>query len=199
MRHNRLGGFYNRDMRRCPAAALVALAIAAPALAQSPLPFPGATAPPAEAPRPIRPAIAQAPAPQAPASPAPPAVQVGPNGPAASAVVFPIYPESRFLASYDAGKGQRYYLYGTTKPYAEVVAFYQKELRDRGDEVFAAPPTHMFQDKFRPETMAFPPGVTVKDWTYQSKGYPNPKAGAQPERFPTVVMIVPRLPGSDGR
>jgi len=36
--------------------------------------------------------------------------------------------------------------------------------------------------------------VTVKDWTYQSKGYPNPHVGAQPERFATIVMIVPRLP-----
>jgi hypothetical protein len=42
--------------------------------------------------------------------------------------------------------------------------------------------------------MAFPPGVTVKDWTYQSRGYPNPRLGAQPERFPTVLMIVPPPP-----
>jgi hypothetical protein len=181
-------------MRRRLAAALFALAIASPSLAQTPRPFPGAAAPPAEAPAPARAAAAQ--------SPARPAVAPGPsgpNGPAASTVVFPIYPESQFLGSYDAGKGQRYYLYGTTKPYAEVVAFYQKELKDRGDEVFEQPATHMFQDKFRPETMAFPPGVTVKDWTFQSKGYRNPRLGAQPERFPTVVMIVPRLPGNDGR
>jgi hypothetical protein len=125
-----------------------------------------------------------------------PVVPAGPsagNGPAAATVVFPIFPGSEFLGSYDAGKGQRYYLYGTAKPYLDVVAFYRAQLKDRGDEVFAEPPTHMFQDKFRPETMAFPPGVTVKDWTYQSKGYPNPHVGAQPERFPTIVMIVPRL------
>ena len=65
---------------------------------------------------------------------------------------------------------------------------------DRLDTSSPSPPTHMFQQRFREETMAFPPGVTVKDWTYQSTGYPNPKAGAQPERFPTVVMIVPPPP-----
>ena len=40
--------------------------------------------------------------------------------------------------------------------------------------------------RFREETMAFPPGVTIKDWTSGgSPGYPNPKPGAQPARFPT--------------
>ena len=43
--------------------------------------------------------------------------------------------------------------------------------------------------------MAFPPGVTVKDWTWGgSQGYPNPKLGAQPQRFPTIIMIVPPPP-----
>jgi len=125
-----------------------------------------------------------------------PAGGSGGNGPAAATVVFPIFPSSKFLGSYDAGKGQRYYLYGTTIAYADVVAFYRNELKDRGDEVFAEPPTHMFSQKFKEDAMAFPPGVTVKDWTYQSKGYPNPKIGAQPERFPTVVMIVPPPPGT---
>ena len=111
-----------------------------------------------------------------------PAGGPGRNGPAAATVVFPIFPGSQFLGSYNAGKGQRYYLYGTTTPYLEVVAYYRTQLKDRGDEVFAEPPTHMFQDKFRPETMAFPPGVTVKDWTYQSKGLSESRqAGAQPD------------------
>jgi len=185
-------------MRSRLSAALLAWAIAAPSLAQAPLPFPGATAPPGEAVRPPR-AVAQ-PAPVAivPAGQAPvvPAGASGGNGPAAATVVFPIIPDSQFLGSYNAGKGQRYYLYGTTKPYLDVVAYYRTQLKDRGEEVFAEPATHMFQDKFRPEAMAFPPGVTVKDWTYQSKGYPNPLVGGKPERFPTIVMIVPRLPST---
>jgi hypothetical protein len=71
-------------------------------------------------------------------------------------------------------------------------------LKDRGDEVFNQPPTHMFQiGRFREETMAFPPGVTVKDWTWGgSQGYPNPKLGAQPARYPSVIMIVPAPPAA---
>jgi hypothetical protein len=59
--------------------------------------------------------------------------------------------------------------------------------------VFDEPPTHMFEvGRFRAETMAFPPGVTIKDWTWGgSKGYPNPKPGGVPERYPTIIMIVP--------
>jgi hypothetical protein len=50
---------------------------------------------------------------------------------------------------------------------------------------------------YRDETMAFPPSVTVKDWTSGgSPGYPNPKPGAQPSRFPTIIMIVPAPPGT---
>jgi len=67
--------------------------------------------------------------------------------------------------------------------------------------VFKDPPTHMFTGgtlaRYREETMAFPPSVTIKDWTGGgSPGYPNPKLGAQPQRFPSVIMIVPPPPGT---
>ena len=64
--------------------------------------------------------------------------------------------------------------------------------------MFQDPPTHMFEiGKFSDETMAFPPGVTIKDFTAGgSPGYPNPKAGAQPARFPSIIMIVPSPPGT---
>jgi hypothetical protein len=67
------------------------------------------------------------------------------------------------------------------------------QLDERGSLVFKDPPTHMFEiGRFREETMAFPPGVTVKDWTSGgSKGYLNPRPTGQPQRFPTIVMIVP--------
>src|ERR671910_490085 len=76
---------------------------------------------------------------------------------------------------------------------AEVVAFYKTVLRQRGFFVFETPPTHSFEvGRFRAETMNYPPGVTVKDFTSSgSPGYPNPRPGAQPARFPTVVQIVP--------
>jgi hypothetical protein len=43
--------------------------------------------------------------------------------------------------------------------------------------------------RFREETMAFPPGVTVKD--YSPDGYLNPKRGGEPARFRTIIQIVP--------
>lgn len=78
------------------------------------------------------------------------------------------------------------------------MAFYRAQLNNKGDEVFSQPPLHMFQiGRFREETMAFPPGVTVKDWTWGgSQGYPNPKLGAEPARYPSVIMIVPAPPAT---
>ena len=66
-------------------------------------------------------------------------------------------------------------------------------LKNKGDELFEAPPTHFFETgRFRDETMAFAPSVTIKDYTYGgSAGYPNPRKGASPERFPTLIQIVP--------
>jgi hypothetical protein len=130
----------------------------------------------------------------APRPAAPAAATTG--APDAATLVFPLYPTAQYLASYDAGRGQRYYLFGATAPYSELVTYYRAQLKDKGDEVFSQPPTYMFQvGRFRDETMALPPGVTVKDWTWGgSKGYPNPKLGAQPERFPTIIMIVPPPP-----
>jgi hypothetical protein len=134
---------------------------------------------------------------------APPASTAGtrradPNAPSAATLGFPVYPSAQFIASYDAGRGQRYYLFGTTANYAELVAYYRTELKDKGDEVYKEPPTYMFSiGRFREETMAFPPGVTLKDWTWGgSQGYPNPKLGAQPARFPSVIMIVPAPPAT---
>lgn len=106
-----------------------------------------------------------------------------------------IYPGAQFLASYDAGRGQRYFLFGTTASFVEVVTFYRNVLRQKGDLLFDAPATHQFEiGRFREETMAFPPSVTVKEFQSQiSQGYPNPRPNTQPERFPTVVQIVPAI------
>ena len=108
----------------------------------------------------------------------------------------PIYPSAVFLTSYDAGRGQRYYIFGATASFTELVSYYRTVLRERGTFVFDEPPTHMFEvGRFRDETMAFPPGVTIKDYTWAgSKGYPNPRRPATPERFPTLIMIVPAPP-----
>jgi hypothetical protein len=105
----------------------------------------------------------------------------------------PVYPGAQFLASYDAGKGQRFYLFGTNASFAEIVAYYRTLLKQRGELVFDAPATHMFDiGRFREQTMAFPPSVTVKDYTWNgSPGYLNPDPGKGPQRFRTVIQIVP--------
>ena len=98
-----------------------------------------------------------------------------------------------YLTSYDAGRGQRFYIFGATVPYAELVGYYKTVLKTKGDELFDAPPTHQFEiARFRDESMAFAPSVTIKDYTYGgSAGYPHPKPGLNPDRFPTIIQIVP--------
>ena len=175
-------------MTRIGLALLGSLALAAAVSAQppTPQPFPGAGQPPRGTPPP-RPAAA-APAPE---------VQKDSSVPSEASLGLPIYPAAEFIASYDAGRGQRYYIFGTTATFPEAVAYYRLQLKTKGDVVFVEPATHMFEvGRFRQETMAFPPGVTIKDYTWGgSQGYPNPKRGATPERFPTIVMIVPAPPG----
>lgn len=104
-----------------------------------------------------------------------------------------VYPGAVFLTSYDAGRGQRYYLYGSTGSFAEMVAYYRTLLKQRGTSVFEQPATHIFEiGRYNEDTMAFPPSVTVKDYTWGSAGgYLNPTPGMQPERFPTIIQIVP--------
>ena len=191
------------------AAAVVLSVWAAAAAGQTPQPFPrtGESRPPAPAtpaaprqvvgtqqPQPTAPATGQGAAQVSP--PAAPPAQAGsidPNAPRPDEVVFPVYPAAQFLASFDAGRGQRYFLYGTTAGFAEIIAYYRTQLNDKGDLVFKEPPTHVFEvGRYREESMAFPPGVTVKDWMWGgSQGYPNPKPAGQPARYPTVIMIVP--------
>jgi hypothetical protein len=103
------------------------------------------------------------------------------------------HPAMRYLESYDAGGGQRFYLFGADVPFAEVVSFYQKLLKVKGELVFDQPATHMFDiGRFQEATMAFPPSITVKDYTWGGmRGYANPKPNAQPESFKTIVQIVP--------
>ncbi len=170
-------------------AGMIAIAmLVAAALAQQsaggPPPFPR----PAQAPRPGAPPTVQ---------PAPPPTVVAPTsadrGPTEAQLGVPIYPGAQFLTSYDAGRNQRFYLFGSTAPFVDLVAFYRTVLKQRGDLVFDAPATHQFDvGRFREETMAFPPGVTIKDFQSQiSQGYPNPRLGGVPARFPTIIQIVP--------
>ena len=127
----------------------------------------------------------------------PPAPRSNPGQPEAApteaTLGVPIYPGAQFLASYDAGRGQRYYIFGTAAGFLDLVAYYRTVLKQKGELVFDLPATHEFDvGKFREEAMAFPPGVTIKDYQSDvSAGYPNPRRGGQPERFPTLIQIVP--------
>jgi hypothetical protein len=200
----------------------VALVAAAPALAQSrpqtpPPPPPGVNpqpvgrgGPPATVPGGAT--TTQAPRPQSPpatpdttrktpatptTTPAPVSVPVVPTekAPTEAELGVPVYPGATFLRSFDAGQGQRYYLFGSTASFVEVVKYYRTQLKDGGDLVYDVPPVHMFEvGRFKEETMAFPPGVTVKDYTWGgAKGYLNTTPGANPSRFPSVIQIVPVL------
>ena len=104
----------------------------------------------------------------------------------------PIYPTSVYLTSYDAGRGQRYYLFGTSASFEAMVRYYSTVLDENGDKVFEAPAIHTFEvGRFRERTMAFPPGVTIKDFTWNDLGgYLNPAPDAGDERFRTVIQIV---------
>jgi hypothetical protein len=156
-----------------------------------PKPFPGAPAPP----RPAQPAP-QEPAKPAPATTPPPASTPPPAAKPAQPDVnlgVTLYPGSQYLGSYDAGRGQKFYIYGTTASFVAIVAFYREILKKGGEVIFDAPATHVFEiGRFREESMAFPPSVTVKDFQSEvAQGYPNPKPGGTPARFPTIIQIVP--------
>ncbi len=155
--------------------------------AQTPQPFPRPnTATPQKPPAPPAP-----PATTTPPVAAPQSKPGDPSVPSETVLGAPIYPSAVYLTSYDAGRGQRFYIFGVDVPYLDMVNYYRTVLKTKGDELFEAPPTHQFETvRFRDESMAFPPSVTIKDFTYGgSAGYPNPKRGATPERFPTIVQI----------
>jgi len=173
-------------MRRLLLIAVASMLLGSAAAAQTPQPFPrpGApgTPPPAATAQPAKPPAV---APPAPANPDDP--------PSEATLGVAIYAGAEFLASYNATKGQRYYLFGTNASFTEVVAYYRTALKQKGELVYDEPAIHQFDiGRFREETMAFPPSVTVKDYTWGgSAGYLNPKRGKQPARFKTIIQVVP--------
>jgi hypothetical protein len=151
-----------------------------------PFPRPGQAPPTAPAPPP--------PAKTAPASPAPAPPPAKPDpAPTEATLGVPVYPAAQFITSYNAGRGQRFYIFGSAASFVDLVTFYRTVLKQKGELVFEVPATHQFDvGRFREETMAFPPGVTIKDYQSElSQGYPNPKPGGQPARFPSIIQIVP--------
>ena len=94
----------------------------------------------------------------APARPPAPVVRPAPPVTAATPSLFPdeptptdeslgvtVYPTARFIASFDAGRGQRYYLYGATTSYTDLVAYYRTLLKQKGSPIFEAPAVYIFE------------------------------------------------------
>jgi len=104
----------------------------------------------------------------------------------------PIYPTSEFLESFDAGRGQRYFLFGTNTAFAEVVGYYKAVMKNGGRTIFEAPAMQQWDlAKFQGQTMAYPPSIVVKDYTWgNSTGYLFVD-GTTEKRFRTVIQIVP--------
>jgi hypothetical protein len=156
-------------------------------LAQTPQPFPKVGPP-------SRPATPTTPPGTSGQSVQAPVAAPGPNDvPTEATLGVQIYPGAEFVASFDAGRGQRYYLFGTNASFVEAVNYYKNVLKQKGELVYEEPGIHQFDiGKYKEETMAFPPSVTVKDYTWGgSAGYLNPKRGKQPARFKTIIQIVP--------
>jgi hypothetical protein len=165
--------------------AMLALAMMTQQPIPRPFPKPGETPPPAPAPQP--------PTRPAPVAPQKPVTAPSETAPTQETLGLPVYPGAQFLASYDAGRGQRYYLFGTNATFAEIVAYYKTYLKDGGERVYDEPPVHLWEvGRYKEETMAYPPGITVKDYAWGgSKGWLNPKPNANPARFVTIIQIVP--------
>lgn len=104
----------------------------------------------------------------------------------------PIYPGAELLSSFDAGRGQWVFTFGTDMPFSDIVAYYKTQLRSSGAEVFRVPLIQQFDlGPFRSETMAYRPGVVVKDYsTPDSQGFLH-VAGTTEKRFRSVIQIVP--------
>src|SRR2546425_13109090 len=62
------------------------------------------------------------PAPGAPAATAPSTSKPDADAPGAALLGAPVYPGAQYLTSYDAGRGQRFYIFGSTASFLDLVA-----------------------------------------------------------------------------
>lgn len=194
-------GFYNIGVlslaRVVCRAAVTATLVIVPAFAQSappptqppptqtpvPKPFPGANPPAPNKPAPGTPAT----------TPVVPKTSASQEGAAFDPRLtgIAIYPGAEMLASFDSGT-QRVFLFGSSMPYADVVAYYKTHTRSGGNEVFRTPAMHQFDiGSFRSETMDYRPSVVVKDYgATEPAGYLY-VTGTTEKRYRTVIQIVP--------
>ncbi|MCY4077757.1 MAG: hypothetical protein OXH04_20250 [Acidobacteria bacterium] len=198
MRHNTWVSLRGRAAILLAAALLAA---ASPALAQrrlAPRSFP-----PPEPADPVESEPARGPGPVSLPEPPPrdllpPLPGAGRAAPTEDELGVTLYPNSTYLATFDAGRGQQFHLFGTNATFANMVRYYRVITRDRGEDVFEAPATHQFDiGRFRDREMDFRPSVTIKDYTWNgSPGYPNPLPGGDPPAFATIIQFTTAPPGA---
>jgi hypothetical protein len=104
-----------------------------------------------------------------------------------------MYPGAEFLDSYDAGRGQRYFLYGADAAFETIVAYYRQTLKNGGRDIL--PGMRQFElGYFKSDRMAYPPSVVVKDYaTSTPVGYLFVK-GSTEKRYATIIQVVPAPP-----
>jgi len=157
-----------------------------------PKPFPTSTPPPPKTEpaktEPAKPATVP-PMPSA----APQTAAAAPTGmPTEATLGAPIYPTAEFLESFDAGRGQRYYLFGTNAAYTEIVGYYKTIMKNGGRTILELPAMQQWDlAKFQEQTMAYPPSVVVKDYAASVSGGYLFVDGTKEKRFKTVIPIVP--------
>ncbi len=150
-----------------------------------PRPFPGSAGPPAGPASPAKPV--------SPPDLATAGQRVGP--PTVDELAgAPIYPGAEFVDAFDAGQSQRYYLFGTNAPYSDIVLYYRNVLRGASNrEIFRAPAMHQFDlGRFSEDSMAYPPSVVVKDYTWNDAAGYLMVTGTTEKRFKTIIQIVPK-------
>lgn len=163
-----------------------------------PKPFPQASQPPAKT-EPAKPTTEQTKPTSVPATSVPPmpsAPQTAAPAPAGTpteaTLGAPVYPTAEFLESFDAGRGQRYYLFGSNAAYAEIVGYYKTIMKNGGRAILDAPAMQQWDlAKFQEQTMAYPPSVVVKDYAASVSGGYLFVDGTKEKRFKTVIQIVP--------
>jgi hypothetical protein len=106
-----------------------------------------------------------------------------------------VYPTADFLEESDAGRGQKYVLYGTDAPFETIVTYYRQTLKTGGRELYRTPAMQQFDlGRFQDDRMAYPPSVVVKDYsTGDPAGYLFVD-GVTERRYRTIIQIVPPPP-----
>jgi len=104
-----------------------------------------------------------------------------------------IYPNAEYLESFDVGRGQKCYLFGTNMAFTDIVLCYKGQFRgNSGRELFKMPPVQWWDlGSFDDKSMAMQPSVVVKDYSANDGGgYLFINGGTQ-KKYKTIIQVVP--------